>query len=64
MTRKTKKMNDIPANLLYSPNELEKWLDETSAPLSDDEMKAMSAYYGSESFKYEESIEKTMDKYK
>ena len=48
-------MNDIPANLLYSPNELEKWLDETSAPLSDDEMKAMSAYFQSESFKYEES---------
>ena len=48
-------MNGIPANLLYSPNELEKWLDETRAPLSDDEMKAMSAYFQSESFKYEES---------
>ena len=48
-------MNDIPANLLYSPNELEKWFDETSAPLSDDEMKSMSAYFDSESFKYEES---------
>ena len=41
-------MNDIPANLLYSPNELEKWLDDTSVPLSDDEMKAMSAYFDSE----------------
>ena len=57
-------MNDIPANLIYSPSELEKWLDETSAPLSDDEMKAMSAYFDSESFKYEESLEKTMEKYK
>ena len=56
-------MNEIPANLLYSPDELEKWLD-SSPQLSDDEMKAMSAYYGSESFKYEESIEKTMEKYK
>ena len=48
-------MNDIPANLLYSPNELEKWLDDTSAPLSDDEMRHMSAYYDSEHFQYEES---------
>ena len=47
-------MNDIPANLLYSPDELEKWLD-SQPPLSDDEMKAMSAYFDSESFKYEES---------
>ena len=38
-------MNEIPANLLYSPAELEKWLDDTSVPLSDDEMKAMSSYY-------------------
>ena len=57
-------MNDIPANLLYSPNELEKWLDDTSVPLSDDDIRAMSAYYDSESFKYEESLEKTMEKYK
>ena len=47
-------MNDIPATLLYSPNELEKWLD-SQQPLSDDDMKAMSAYYDSESFKYTES---------
>ena len=38
-------MNDIPANLLYSPEELERWLDDTSVPLSNDEMKAMSAYF-------------------
>ena len=38
-------MNDILVNLLYSPTELERWLDDTSTPLSDDEMKAMSAYY-------------------
>ena len=48
-------MNDIPANLLYSPNELEKWLDDTSVPLSDDDIKAMSAYFDSENFKYEDS---------
>ena len=47
-------MNDIPANLLYDPTELEKWLD-SQPPLSDDEVKAMSAYFDSESFKYEES---------
>ena len=38
-------MNDIPANLIYSPTELEKWLDETSAPLSDDDIRQMSAYF-------------------
>lgn len=38
-------MNDIPANLLYSPYELEKWLDETSVPLSNDEIVNMSAYF-------------------
>ena len=48
-------MNDIPANLLYDQNELEKWLDDTSVPLSDDDIKAMSAYFDSENFKYEES---------
>ena len=41
-------MNDIPADLIYSPEELDRWLDETSVPLSDDEMKAMSAYFDSE----------------
>ena len=48
-------MNDIPANLIYSPDELNRWLDETSVPLSDDDMKAMSAYFDSESFKSAES---------
>ena len=43
-------MNEITANMLYNPNELEKWLDDTSMPLSDDEMKAMSAYFDSENF--------------
>ena len=57
-------MNGLPANLLYIPEELEKWLDDTSVPLSDDEMKAMSAYFDSEHFKYEEILEKTMEKYK
>ena len=45
-------MNDIPATLLYSPNELERWLDDTRVPLSDDEMKAMSAYYDSERLQF------------
>ena len=57
-------MNDIPATLIYSPTELERWLDETSAPLSDDEMTAMSAYFDSEHFPHEESLEETMEKYK
>lgn len=43
-------MNDIPINLLYSPDELEKWLDETSTPLSDDDIRAMSAYFDSDNF--------------
>ena len=43
-------MNDIQANLLYNPNELERFLDDTSVPLSNDDMKAMSAYFDSESF--------------
>ena len=41
-------MNNIPTNLIYSPKELEKWLDETSVPLSDDDIKAMSAYFDSD----------------
>ena len=45
-------MNDIPADLINSP-ELEKWLD-SSPPLSDDEMEEMSAYFQSESFRHEE----------
>ena len=48
-------MNDIPVNLIYSPIELERWLDDTSVPLSDDDIKAMSAYFDSEHFNYEES---------
>ena len=56
-------MNEIPTTLLYSPEELEKWLD-SSPPLSDDDIKTMSAYFDSESMQYEESLEKTMEKYK
>ena len=48
-------MNDIPANLLYSPDDLERWLDDTSVPLSDDDIRQMSAYFDSENFKYEEN---------
>ena len=36
-------------------NELEKWID-SSPPLSDDEMNAMSAYFHSESFQYEDYL--------
>ena len=39
-------MNDIP-DLFCNQEELESWLD-SSPPLSDDEMKAMSAYFDSE----------------
>ena len=35
----------IPANLIYSPYELEKWLDETNVLLSDEEIVDMSAYF-------------------
>ena len=38
-------MNDIPANLIYSPNELEKWLAYTSVPLSNEEIVDMSVYF-------------------
>ena len=48
-------MNDITENLLYSPNELERWLDDTSVPLSDDDIRAMSSYFPTESMQYEEN---------
>ena len=47
-------MNDITINLLYDPTELEAWLD-SQPPLSDDDMKAMSAYFEYENFKYTEN---------
>ena len=37
-------------------NELERWLDDTIVPLSDDEIKAMSTYFQSESFQYEDYL--------
>ena len=49
-------MNDITADSPCSQDELDRWLDETSAPLSDDEMVAMSAYFDSDSFRHEEEI--------
>ena len=48
MRKKTSKMNDISADLTCNQQELSSWLDETSAPLSDDEMEEMSAYFQSE----------------
>ena len=38
-------MNEIPANLLYSPAELERWLDDTSVPLSDEELEDMAKIF-------------------
>ena len=38
-------MNKIPANLIYSPYELEKWLADTSVPLSNEEIVDMSVYF-------------------
>ena len=45
-------MNEIPAKLLYSPSELERWLDDTSVPLSDDVIRQMSAYFDSENVQF------------
>ena len=38
-------MNYIQASLLYNPNELEKWLDDTSVPLSDEELEDMAKIF-------------------
>ena len=38
-------MNGLPANLLYNPEELERWLDDTSVPLSDDELEDMAKIF-------------------
>lgn len=35
-----------------STTELERWLDDTSVPLSDDDIRAMSAYFDSENFQF------------
>ena len=43
-------MNGISADLTCNQQELEKFLDETSAPLSDDDIRQMSAYFDSEHF--------------
>ena len=59
MRKGTSKMNDIPADLIYHPNELERWLD-SSLPLSDDEMCDMFNLSAEE----QEEIERTMDKYR
>ena len=41
-------LTGLPADLIYSPDDLEKWLDDTSVPLSDDDIRQMSAYFQSE----------------
>ena len=38
-------MNDITANLIYRPYELEKWLADTNVPLSNEEIVDMSVYF-------------------
>ena len=38
-------MTGLPANLLYDPEELEKWLDDTSVPLSDEELEDMAKIF-------------------
>ena len=45
-------LTGLPANLLYDPEELERWLDDTSVPLSDDDIRAMSVYFDSEHFQF------------
>lgn len=44
-------MNDIQINLSYDPKEFEAWLD-SQPPLSDDDIRAMSAYFDAESLQY------------
>ena len=38
-------LTGLPANLIYSPYELEKWLADTNVPLSNEEIVDMSAYF-------------------
>ena len=49
-------MNDITANLIYSPKERERWLDETSVPLSNDEIVNMSAYFNEKNYKKRRNV--------
>ena len=42
-------LTSLPTDLTCNQEELDRWLD-SSPPLSDDEIKAMSAYFHSESF--------------
>ena len=44
-------MNDIQINPPYDPTELQAWLD-SSPQLSDDDIRAMSAYFQSDCFQY------------
>lgn len=55
-------MSDIPldltnlsTDLTCNQEEFDRWLDETSVPLSDDDIRAMASYFQSESMQYEES---------
>ena len=38
-------LTGLPANLIYSPYELEKWLADTTVPLSNEEIVDMSVYF-------------------
>ena len=55
---KTNQYKCLDTNEWTTPTkeELEKYLDETRAPLSDDEMVAMSAYFDSENFQHEDYL--------
>ena len=55
-------LTGLPTDLTCNQEELEKWLD--LDPPTDEEIEIMSVYFDSENFKYEESLEKTMEKYK
>ena len=48
-------LTSLPTDLTCNQQEIQVWLD-SSPPLSDDEMKAMSAYFDSENFQHEEEI--------
>lgn len=39
-------MNDIPTNLTCNQEELERWLDDTSTPPTDEELKDMAKIFG------------------
>ena len=45
-------LTGLPTDLTCNQEELDRWLDDTSVPLSDDDIKAMSTYFDSESLQF------------